>query len=71
MTAAAKKTAAAKPKADDASGGDLGGYVVTGARIQANVGSQVLQFSTGDVLPEGIDKESLERLVDRGLVEKR
>lgn len=68
---AAKKTAASKPKDDNAAEGNLSGYVVSGARIQATVGSQVLQFSHGDVLPKGIDEESLERLVDRGLIEKQ
>lgn len=68
---AAKRTAASKPKDDDANEGNLSGYVVSGARIQATVGAQVLQFSFGDVLPKGIDEGDLERLVDRGLVEKQ
>lgn len=70
MTAPAKKTAAVKPKDDSADEVSLSGYVVSGARIQVTVGSQVLQFSNGDVLPKGIDDETLERLTERGLIEK-
>lgn len=69
MTGAAKKAAAPKPesetKADKPSG-----FVVTAPRIQVTVGSQVLQFSQGDVLPNGIDDESVKHLTGRGFIEK-
>jgi hypothetical protein len=59
---AAKKATSARSSSD--------GYRVVGSRIQVVMGEQVLQFANGDVLPEGVDEASLERLVDRGLVEK-
>lgn len=61
MTAPAKK-AAAKKSADT--------YVVLGALIQVQVGSQLLQYSFGDVLPEGLSEESIEHLTENGLIEK-
>lgn len=58
---AAKKTAAKKPSDS---------YVVSGALIQVVVGSQLLQYSFGDVLPDGIDEASLEHLTEQGLISK-
>lgn len=68
MTAA--KKAAAKPQATEpvAERDGFSSLVVTAPRVQVTVGSQVLQFSEGDVLPSGIAEESLRRLTDRGLV---
>ncbi len=65
----AKKAAAPEPSAevDD----NLSGLVVKGAAIQVAVGSQVLQFSEGDVLPKGVDDKDVERLTRRGLIEKQ
>lgn len=61
---AAKKTAA--PKAEKAEKGS--GVVVTAPLIAVPVGSQVLQFRAGDVLPNGIDADVLERLSGRGFI---
>lgn len=49
-------------------GGDS--YVVVGPLIQVEVGEQLLQYSFGDVLPDGISEKSLAHLTENGLVQK-
>jgi len=66
MSAAAAKKAAAAPKAEKGSG-----LVVTAPLISVQVGEQVLQFRAGDVLPKGIDDDSLEHLTKRGFIAER
>lgn len=73
MTGAAKKAAAPKPQPEvneESKAEKPDSLVVVAARVQVAVGSQVLQFSQGDVLPNGIDEKSLTRLSDRGLIKK-
>lgn len=72
MTGAAKKAAAPQPQpeVDEPKAEKPDSLVVVAARIQVAVGSQVLQFSRDDVLPNGIDEKSLTRLTDRGLIKK-
>lgn len=67
--AAAKKTAAAKP-ADEkpAEKSKGGGLVVIAPLISVRVGDQVLQYRVGDVLPGGIDEDSLQHLTDLGFI---
>lgn len=69
MTAAVKKAAAPKPPAEEKVE-KPSSFTVTVARIQVAVGSQVLQFSQGDVLPNGIAEDSIEHLSDRGFIAK-
>lgn len=74
MTAAKKaaaKTAASSDAADEAPKFEASGYIVTAPLISVVVGEQVLQFRSGDVLPKGIDDDSVERLTDRGFIEKQ
>jgi hypothetical protein len=84
VTAAAKKAAAKKaaaapspepvvdepvvdePKAAKKKGGPS--YTVVAPLIAVAFGSQVLQYSAGDVLPNGIAAETIERLTDRGFI---
>lgn len=73
MTGAAKKAAAPKPQpetGEEPKAEKSSGHVVVAARVQVTVGSQVLQFSQGDFLPNGINEKSLTRLTDRGFIEK-
>lgn len=44
------------------------GHVVTGALISVKVGGQFLQYSKGDILPQGVDQESLLHHLDLGLI---
>lgn len=44
------------------------GHKVTAPLIAVKVGEQVLQYHSGDVLPGGVDKETLERLSDLGFI---
>jgi hypothetical protein len=62
---AAKKTAAPKAEKKDEKGS---GITVTAPLIAVPVGEQVLQFREGDVLPNGIDADVLERLTNRGFI---
>lgn len=62
MSAPAAKKAAAKKQSDS--------YVVSGPLIQVMVGSNLLQYSFGDVLPDGIDEDSLKHLTENGLIQK-
>lgn len=62
--AVVKKTAAAKA-------GKADGYRVTAPLVQAYLDSGTpMQFREGDVLPDGISKESLEHLEDLGYINK-
>lgn len=45
-------------------------YVVAGPLIQVQVGSQLLQYSFGDVLPGGVSEESVAHLSENGLIQK-
>lgn len=62
MTGPAAKKAAVQKKSDV--------YTVAGPLIQVVVGSQLLQYSFGDVLPAGIDENALKHLTENGLVQK-
>ena len=61
--------AARRPASSAKKGGD--GYKVTAPLVQAALESGLpMQFREGDVLPEGISKESLDHLLDLGYVAK-
>lgn len=60
---------AAKRTAKKAASSKGGGLRVTAPLIEVPVGSQVLQFRLGDILPRGIDPERLEHLRDLGFVD--
>lgn len=47
-----------------------GVLVVNAPLVEVKVGSQVLQFSFGDVLPDGIDEDSLAHLRDLEFVKE-
>ena len=44
------------------------GRTVTAPLIQAKVGQQVLHFQFGDVLPDGVSDDEIERLTALGLL---
>lgn len=43
-------------------------YVVTAPLVAATVGKTVLHFYSGDILPAGVDEDSLENLKGLGFV---
>jgi hypothetical protein len=43
-------------------------FRVTAPLIAVTVGEQVLQFSAGDVLPNGIDQGSIDHLTELGFI---
>lgn len=45
-----------------------GGYRVTAPLIAVKVGAQILQFHTGDILPGGVDEDSIKNLTDLGFI---
>ena len=46
-------------------------HVVVGPLIQATVGSNVLHYRAGDVLPAGVSQDELDNLLSLGLVKKQ
>lgn len=72
MTAAAKKAADPKATADSSDepkrAEKVATYKVTAPLIAITLGSQVLQYSAGDTLPNGVDEDSIKRLTDLGLI---
>lgn len=75
MTAAAKKAAAAPAKKaesdetpDSKPAKKSGNTYKANGLIQVPVGEQVLQFFAGDVLPAGIGQDTLDRLLEDGLI---
>lgn len=56
--------AAAKKKADT----EQAGLVVLAPLVQAKLGNRVLHFYQGDILPEGVDEESIENLKQLGFI---
>lgn len=62
----AKKAAASAKKSDSAKGG---GLRVVAPLVEVPIGSQVMQFGYGDILPDGVDPERLEHLKSLGFVE--
>lgn len=65
---------AATKKAESADSGDKPAkkkgatYQVTAPLISAHVGQQVLQYGAGDILPDGLDQDSLDHLIDLGFI---
>lgn len=45
-------------------------YRVVAPLVGVQIGSQVLQFSAGDILPQGVKAEAVEHLRDLGFIEK-
>lgn len=68
--AATKKAASSSDDADSKPTSKKKGatYRVTAPLISAHVGQQVLQFSSGDILPDGLDQDSLDHLLDLGFI---
>ena len=71
MTAAKKATSSKKGEEDQTPEFESSGLLVTAPLISVTVGSQVLQYRSGDVLPKGVDDETVKRLTDRGFIEKQ
>jgi hypothetical protein len=44
------------------------GYKVVAPLVAVRVGAQVLQYSVGDILPDGVDKNTLARLTNLGFL---
>lgn len=68
MTAAKKAAPAKKAASAKRGGGDS--YVVSAPLIQVQIGAQVLQYSFGDLLPDGVDEDNLKHLLENELVRK-
>lgn len=77
---AAKKAAESKPddapeskpdeSAEDSKPAKKGSktYTVTAPLVAVTVGSQVLQYSNGDILPNGISKDTIDHLSGLGFI---